>query len=138
MDFVTWARSPWGEDVLTHISWSLFWASLVGGFLFLIAHGGYMLFSRHDKRDPDEVDKMEAERKSLPARIERHSFVARMLITVSFMRPSGRRLAANMQSGGSSQNTLKKLNGAALTTPAGPTDVTHAIGRGSTKDVSTL
>ena len=35
MDFVTWARSPWGEDVLTHISWSLFWASLVGGVLFL-------------------------------------------------------------------------------------------------------
>ena len=43
-----------------------------------------------------------------------------------------------MQSGGSSQNTLKKLNGAALTTPAGPIDVTHAIGRGSTNDVSTL
>ena len=45
MDFVTWARSPWGEDILTHISWSLFWASLVGGILFLVAHGGYMLFS---------------------------------------------------------------------------------------------
>ena len=60
MDFVTWARSPWGEDILTHISWSLFWASLVGGVLFLVAHGGYMLFSRHDKRDPAEVDRMEA------------------------------------------------------------------------------
>ncbi len=77
MDFVTWARSPWGEDVLTHISWSLFWASLVGGFLFLIAHGGYMLFSRHVKRPASEVDRMEAERKGLPARIPRHSFVAR-------------------------------------------------------------
>ena len=43
-----------------------------------------------------------------------------------------------MHSGGSSQNTLKKLNGAALTTPVGPIVVTHAIGRGSTKDVSTL
>ena len=61
-----------------------------------------------------------------------------MLITVSLTRPSGRRLAANMHSGGSSQNTLKKLNGAALTTPVGPTVVTHAIGRGSTNDVSTL
>ena len=77
MDFVTWARSPWGEDVLTHISWSLFWASLVGGFLFLIAHGGYLLFSRHVKRPASEVDRMEAERKGLPARIPRHSFVAR-------------------------------------------------------------
>jgi cytochrome b subunit of formate dehydrogenase len=78
MDFVTWARSPWGEDVLTHISWSLFWASLVGGFLFLLAHGGYMLFSRHEKRDAAEVDQMEAQRKGLPARITRHNFVARM------------------------------------------------------------
>ena len=67
-----------------------------------------------------------------------NSPVRRILITVSFTRPSGRRLAANMQSGGSSQNTLKKLNGAALTTPAGPVVVTHAIGRGSTNDVSTL
>ena len=47
MDFVTWARSPWGEDILTHISWSLFYASLFGGILFLLAHGSYMLFSRH-------------------------------------------------------------------------------------------
>jgi hypothetical protein len=43
-----------------------------------------------------------------------------------------------MQSGGSSQNTLKKLNGAALTTPVGPMLVTQAIGRGSTKPASTL
>jgi formate dehydrogenase subunit gamma len=78
MDFVTWARSPWGEDILTHISWSLFWASLVGGFLFLVAHGGYMLFSRHEKRDPAEVDRMETARKGLPARIPRHSFVSRI------------------------------------------------------------
>ena len=78
MDFVTWARSPWGEDVLTHISWSLFWASLVGGLLFLLAHGGYMLFSRHDKRPAAEVDRLEAERKGIPARVTRHGFVARV------------------------------------------------------------
>ena len=64
MDLVTWARSPWGEDILTHISWSLFYASLVGGVLFLLAHGGYMLFSRHHKRESAEVDRMEAERLS--------------------------------------------------------------------------
>ncbi|HXG89876.1 MAG TPA: cytochrome b/b6 domain-containing protein [Vicinamibacterales bacterium] len=78
MDLVTWARSPWGEDVLTHISWSLLWASIVGGVLFLLAHGGYMLFSRHDKRAAGEVDRMEAQRAGLPARITRHTFVARM------------------------------------------------------------
>ena len=50
-NLLTTARSPWGESVFTHISWSLFWASLVGGLLFLLAHGGYMLFSQHHKRD---------------------------------------------------------------------------------------
>lgn len=78
MELLTRALSPWGESILTHISWSLFWASLVGGLLFLLAHGGYMLFSRHEKRDPSEVDRMEAERKGLPSRIERHSFAARV------------------------------------------------------------
>src|SRR5437667_9944009 len=67
-----------------------------------------------------------------------NSPVRRILITVSFTRPSGRRLAANMQSGGSSQNTLKKLNGAALTMPAGAGDVTPPIGRGRPEGVSTL
>jgi len=78
MEFVTRALSPWGESIFTHISWSLFWASLVGGLLFLLAHGGYMLFSRHEKRPEAEVDRMEAERKGLPAKIPRHSFVARI------------------------------------------------------------
>lgn len=78
MDLLSWARSPWGESVLIHISWDLFWASLVGGLLFLLAHGGYMLFSQHHKRESSEVDRMEAERKGLPSRIPRHGFVARV------------------------------------------------------------
>ncbi len=77
-NLVSWARSPWGESVLIHISWDLFWAALVGGLLFLLAHGGYMLFSQHHKRDASEVDRMEAERKGLPANILRHSFVSRV------------------------------------------------------------
>ena len=71
-------RSPWGESVFVHISWDLFWAALVGGLLFLLAHGAYMLFSQHHKRSSDEVDRMEAARAGLPARIPRHGFVARM------------------------------------------------------------
>ena len=77
-NFVSWARSPWGDSVLTHISWDLFWAALIGGLLFLLAHGGYMLFSQHHKRDSSEVDRMEADRKGLPANILRHGFVARV------------------------------------------------------------
>lgn len=77
-NLVSWARSPWGDSVLTHISWDLFWAALVGGLLFLLAHGGYMLFSQHRKRESSEVDRMEAEYKGLPANIMRHSFVSRV------------------------------------------------------------
>jgi formate dehydrogenase subunit gamma len=77
MDLLTTARSPWGESIFTHISWSLFWASLVGGLLFLLAHGGYMLFSQHRRRPSEEVDRMERERAGLPAHITRHGFVAR-------------------------------------------------------------
>lgn len=77
-NLVSWGRSPWGESVLTHISWDLFWAALVGGLVFLLAHGGYMLFSQHHKRDSSEVDRMEAARPGLPANILRHGFVARV------------------------------------------------------------
>jgi len=77
-NLVSWGRSPWGESVLIHISWDLFWAALVGGLLFLLAHGGYMLFSQHHKRDSSDVDRLEAERRGLPANITRHGFVARM------------------------------------------------------------
>ncbi|MCA1584334.1 MAG: cytochrome b/b6 domain-containing protein [Acidobacteria bacterium] len=78
MDFVSWGRSPWGDNVLIRISWDLFWAALVGGVLFLLAHGGYMLFSPHRKRPANEVDRLEAERRGLPDQIARHSFVARV------------------------------------------------------------
>jgi cytochrome b subunit of formate dehydrogenase len=75
---INFARSPWGEQVPIHISWSLFWASLVGGVLFLVAHGGYMLLSGHHKRKASEVDQLEAERRDLPAQIERHGLAARL------------------------------------------------------------
>jgi len=78
MDFVKWGLNPWGESILTHVSWTLFWASLVAGLMFLVAHGSYMLLSAHRKRPETETDKLEATFASLPARIERHSLMARL------------------------------------------------------------
>src|SRR5262245_55811643 len=77
MDFVTWGFNPWGQNILTHVSWTLFWASLFAGLMFLVAHGSYMLLSAHRKRPEAETDKMEAAYSSLPTRIERHSPMAR-------------------------------------------------------------
>ena len=80
MDLLTWAHSPWGEDILAHISWNLFWAALFAGLAFLVAHASYMLLSAHRKRPSAESDALEAEavRKNIPARVRRHSPMARL------------------------------------------------------------
>ena len=78
MDLLRWGRSPWGEWVLTHVSWNLFWASLFAGVLFFVAHASYMLFSAHRKRESAETDALEAARKDLPEKIERHNLTARL------------------------------------------------------------
>src|SRR5919108_800554 len=78
MDFLTWGRSPWGQSILTHISWDLLWASLFAGMAFLVAHASYLVFSAHRKRHAAETDAMEAARTDLPERIVRHSLAARL------------------------------------------------------------
>ncbi len=78
MNFLTWGRNPWGQTILTHISWDLLWASLFAGVMFLVAHASYMILSAHRKRSAAETDALEAANKNLPAMIERHSFMARM------------------------------------------------------------
>ncbi len=78
MDFLRYGRSPWGETILTHVSWNLFWASLFAGILFFLAHAAYMLFSAHRKRTEAETDRLEAAHKDLPAKIQRHSLAARL------------------------------------------------------------
>ncbi len=78
MDFLTRGFSPWGEPILTHVSWDLVWASLFGGLAFLLAHGSYVLFSAHRKRGAAETDDLQASRPGLPDRIARHSLAARL------------------------------------------------------------
>ena len=78
MDLLKWGRDPWGEWVLTHISWSLFWGSLFAGILFFVAHASYMFLSAHRQRAAAETDALEAKYKNLPNKIEKHSLVARL------------------------------------------------------------
>ena len=80
MDFLTWARNPWGQDILAHISWDLLWASLFAGVVFLVAHASYMVLSAHRTRPAAETDALEAEAAALrvPARITRHTAAARL------------------------------------------------------------
>ena len=78
MDLVKWGLTPWGQNILTHVSWTLFWAPLVAGLMFLVAHGSYMLLSAHRKRPETETDRLEAAFANLPTRVERHSLMARL------------------------------------------------------------
>jgi cytochrome b subunit of formate dehydrogenase len=75
--FLTWGRNPWQQQIPTHISWSLLWASLFAGLMFLIAHASYMILSAHRKRNEAETDALEAANRNLPAMITRHTFMAR-------------------------------------------------------------
>ncbi|HXD21488.1 MAG TPA: cytochrome b/b6 domain-containing protein, partial [Vicinamibacterales bacterium] len=75
--FLTFGHSPWGQQILTHVSWNLLWASLFAGVAFFVAHASYMVLSAHRKRHPAETDAIEAARPDLPARIPRHSGAAR-------------------------------------------------------------
>ena len=65
------------------------------------------------------------------ARWTTNSRVRAMLPAVSFCVPSDRRLTLIITMGGSSPSMLNIENGAALTTPSGPSVVTSAIGRGT-------
>jgi formate dehydrogenase subunit gamma len=78
VNFLTWSRSPWGQQILTHISWDLLWASLFAGVAFFIAHASYMYLSPHRRREAQETDAMEAARADLPPVIVRHGGVARL------------------------------------------------------------
>jgi cytochrome b subunit of formate dehydrogenase len=80
VDLLTWARSPWGEDILAHISWNLFWASLFAGVAFFVAHASYMVLSAHRKRPVHETEALEADARfrHVPNRVKRHSLAARL------------------------------------------------------------
>jgi cytochrome b subunit of formate dehydrogenase len=80
VDLLTWARSPWGEDILAHISWNLFWASLFAGVAFFVAHASYMVLSAHRKRPVHETDALEADARfrHVPGKVKRHSLAARL------------------------------------------------------------
>jgi formate dehydrogenase subunit gamma len=78
MNFLTWGRNPWGQQILTHVSWDLLWASLFAGVMFLVAHASYMVLSAHHKYSETETDALEVIHKTLQQMIERHTLMARL------------------------------------------------------------
>src|SRR5262252_7405797 len=76
MNILEWAMSPLGQRVPIHIAWVLIWVALIAGLVFLIVHAVYVrYFARKTEfaSSPSSGETLE-----LPARIPRHSLVARL------------------------------------------------------------
>ena len=76
MGLVTWARSPWGQDVPIHIAWFLIYVCAIGGLAFLIVHAIYVRYFAKEEEFAGAVSPQVAA--SVPERVNRHSLAARL------------------------------------------------------------
>ncbi|HUA97217.1 MAG TPA: cytochrome b/b6 domain-containing protein [Terracidiphilus sp.] len=76
MDFITWAKSPWGQTIPQHAAWYLMWFAIIAGLMFMIVHGLYVgLFAPEKTFTKKEAP---VDPKTLPERVPRHSLAARI------------------------------------------------------------
>jgi len=71
-----WAADPAGKIVPIHIAWFLIWVAAIGGLCFLVFHAIYVRYFAKAKIFAEGAPPEEAQ--SLPARIPRHSLMARL------------------------------------------------------------
>jgi len=76
MDFIEWAKNPWGQDVPIHIAWSLIWIAVAAGLSFFVVHAVYVRYFAKPRQFAEDASPGTAAR--LPRRIPRHSLVARL------------------------------------------------------------
>ena len=82
MNLIQWAQSPWGQQVPTHISWTLLWVSAIGALAFLIVHALYVSIwakpaAAHSATSSGPgVSSAVAAR--IPERVPRHNLSARL------------------------------------------------------------
>jgi cytochrome b subunit of formate dehydrogenase len=76
MGIIEWATNPMGQSVPIHIAWVLIWVALIAGLAFLVVHAIYVRYFAKEKHfaaaPPPPANA------KLPARIPRHSLVARL------------------------------------------------------------
>ena len=74
---VQWGKNPWGEDILTHAQWTLVYAALAFGVLFMLGHTLFVAFWPKPA-GPKNAPVNEALAAKVPERVKRHSLAARM------------------------------------------------------------
>jgi len=76
VDFLEWAKSPWGQNVPLHIAWFLIWVAVIAGFLFFIVHSVYLRYFAKAKEFASSGSPLIAAR--IPEHVPRHSLTARL------------------------------------------------------------
>ena len=75
MDFLEWAKSPWGQNVPIHVAWFLIWVALIAALLFLIVHAVYIRYFAKPKQFAGQISSQIMAQ--VPAHVRRHSLAAR-------------------------------------------------------------
>ncbi len=78
MNLIQWAQSPWGQQVPTHISWTLLWISAIGGLVFLIVHALYVSIWAKPAHSAASPGVSSAAAARIPERVSRHNLSARL------------------------------------------------------------
>lgn len=78
MNLIQWATSPWGQQVPSHISWTLLWVSAIGGLLFLIVHALYVSIWAKPAHSAVSSGASGAAAQRIPERVPRHNLSARL------------------------------------------------------------
>jgi len=78
LNLIQWATSPWGQQVPSHISWTLLWVSGIGALLFLIVHALYVSIWAKPAHSAASPALSGAAAARIPERVPRHNLSARM------------------------------------------------------------
>jgi cytochrome b subunit of formate dehydrogenase len=76
MGFLEWAIDPWGLRVPIHIAWFLIWVAAIVGLLFLMVHAIYVRYFAKLRQFAPQASPSASTQ--IPARVPRHSLVARL------------------------------------------------------------
>lgn len=76
MGFIEWAIDPWGLRVPIHIAFFLIWVALIAGLAFFVVHATYLRYFAKPRHFAPAIRPVAAS--GLPARVARHSRMARM------------------------------------------------------------
>jgi cytochrome b subunit of formate dehydrogenase len=78
LNLIQWATSPWGQQVPSHISWTLLWVAAISALAFLIVHALYVSIWAKPAHAQASAGAAGMNVAQIPERVPRHNLSARM------------------------------------------------------------